>query len=262
MRSDIRLSGKREKSSSKKDPPGGPVLSPPSGIPLTINGLSPKPVQRRILVYENPQLAVPDMNEYQQEQLDALKIVRHGLRQLGEARRVKLIEAVSDYMQFRESVDGFLNRYFHEECTRTCYQSRTSACCARDSIITFFADTVIDALHAPPAHLDRLETMLCRVNAGQRCVYLGSEGCAWTVRPVVCAMFLCDRAMDAVFRRAPEAREQWASLRRQEKKFKWPDRPVLFDHLEKGISGYGLPVHAHAPEPESRGCCVSRKMPG
>ncbi|WP_155315140.1 hypothetical protein [Desulfosarcina alkanivorans] len=173
------------------------------------------------------------MNEYQQEQLDALKMVRHGLMQLGEARRKKLIETVGDYMQFRRLVDDFLNRYFNEICTRTCYQSRTSACCARDSIITFFADTVIDALHATPAQLDRLETKLCRVNAGHRCVYLGSEGCVWTVRPVVCAMFLCDRAMDTVFRRAPEAKGLWASLRRQEKKFKWPDRPVLFDDLEK-----------------------------
>ena len=173
------------------------------------------------------------MNEYQQEQLDALKMVRHGLRRLGDARRAHLIEKVRDYMQFRQSVDDFLKRYFNKVCTRTCYRSRISACCARDSIITFFADTVVNALQATPAQLHRMETMLLRVNEGHRCVYLGPNGCTWTIRPVVCAMFLCDHAMNTVFSDAPEARKTWASMRRQEKKFKWPDRPVLFDHLEK-----------------------------
>jgi len=173
------------------------------------------------------------MNDYQLEQLDALKTVRRGLGQLGEAKRVELIETIRDYMHFRQSTDRFLKRYFSDVCTHTCYLSRTSACCSKDGIITFFADTVVNALHAIPAQLDRLETVLNRVNRGHRCVYLSSQGCMWTVRPVVCAMFLCDRAMQAVFSDDPEAREAWASLRRQAKAFKWPDRPVLFDHLEK-----------------------------
>ncbi|MBC2712707.1 MAG: YkgJ family cysteine cluster protein [Desulfosarcina sp.] len=116
---------------------------------------------------------------------------------------MKLTEKVSDYMQFRQSVDGFLNRHFNDVCTLTCYRSRTSACCSKDGIITFFADTVVNALHATPAQLDHLETVLGRVNGGNRCVYLGSDGCIWTVRPVVCAMFLCDRAMNAVFSDEP-----------------------------------------------------------
>lgn len=173
------------------------------------------------------------MNEYQQEQLEALKIVRRGLSRIGDRERMELIEAIREYMQFRQSVDRFLNRYFSDVCNRTCYLSRTSACCSKDGIITFFADTVVNAMHATPAQLDRLEAVLNRVNEGHRCVYLGSHGCTWTVRPVVCAMFLCDRAMAAVFGVAPEAKKEWESLRRQEKLFKWPDRPVLFDLLEK-----------------------------
>ncbi len=173
------------------------------------------------------------MNDYQQEQLDALKTVRRGLGQLGGAKRVELIEAIRDYMQFRQSTDRFLKRHFSDVCTHTCYLSHTSACCSKDGIITFFADTVVNALQATPAQLDRLETVLNRVNWGHRCVYLGSHGCMWTVRPVVCAMFLCDRAMQAVFSDDPEAKKQWESLRRQAKAFKWPDRPVLFDHLER-----------------------------
>ncbi|MDL2275830.1 hypothetical protein LJC22_06870, partial [Desulfosarcina sp. OttesenSCG-928-G10] len=59
-------------------------------------------------------------------------------------------------------------------------------------------------------------------------------------RPIVCAMFLCDRAMDAVFLKAPDARTHWEDLRCREKDFKWPDQPVLFDHLEKVFLDLGL----------------------
>ncbi len=179
------------------------------------------------------------MNEYQQEQLEALKIVRHGFLRLGDAEHVEILETVCEYMQFRHSVDGFLKRYAGDVCTQTCYRSRTSACCSKDGIITFFADTVVNALHATPAQLDHLETILNRPNTGHRCVYLGSEGCMWTVRPVVCAMFLCDRAMRAVFEGAPETKKAWVSLRQQAKSFKWPDRPVLFDHLENKFLDLG-----------------------
>ena len=173
------------------------------------------------------------MNEYQQEQLDALTMVRHGLLRLGDANRRQLIQTIDDYMQFRQAVDNFLDRHFSEVCTHACYLSRTSACCSKDGIVTFFADTVVNALQSTPHQLDQLETVLNRGNGGHRCVYLGRDGCMWAVRPVVCAMFLCDRAMNAVFNDVPETKQVWASLRQQEKAFKWPDRPVLFDHLEK-----------------------------
>ena len=91
------------------------------------------------------------MNDYQQEQLDALKTVRRGLGQLGGAKRVELIETIRDYMQFRQSTDRFLKRHFSGVCTHTCYLSHTSACCSKDGIITFFADTVVNALQATPA---------------------------------------------------------------------------------------------------------------
>ncbi|MDL2270168.1 hypothetical protein LJC41_09440 [Desulfosarcina sp. OttesenSCG-928-G17] len=53
-------------------------------------------------------------------------------------------------------------------------------------------------------------------------------------------MFLCDRAMEAVFSQWPEAKTQWNDLRCREKDFKWPDQPVLFDHLEKVFLNLGL----------------------
>ncbi len=186
-----------------------------------------------------PTNKVTDMNDYQREQWEAFAIVKAGLSRLSSPQRDQLIEKTADYMQFRQSVDCFLDRYFHRICAQTCYRSQTSACCSKDGIITFFADAVINALHSRPSQLDRLMGVLERDNTGHRCVYLGQNGCRWTIRPVVCAMFLCDRAMNTVFDAAPAAKAEWESLRDQEKRFKWPDRPVLFDYLEQVFLGMG-----------------------
>lgn len=172
------------------------------------------------------------MNDYEQEQFEAFTIVKEGLRQMDAAKRRQLIEAAADYMQFRHGVDQFFDHYFKTICTQTCFATHTSACCSKDGIITFFADAVVNALHATDEQLQRLMAVLRKGNAGHRCVYLGEHGCLWTVRPVVCAMFFCNRATNAAFDAAPAARTEWEALREQEKRFKWPDRPVLFDYLE------------------------------
>lgn len=183
---------------------------------------------------------VRHMNDYQKEQLEALSVVKTGLLRMGDAGCRALVACIAPYMAFRKIVDEFLFAHFRETCTKTCFTDQTSACCAKDSIITFFADTVINALSAPPTSLDRLARTLQQENTGHRCVYLSPDGCVWTVRPIVCAMFLCDRAMDAVFLKAPDARTHWENLRCREKGFKWPDQPVLFDHLEKVFLDLGL----------------------
>jgi hypothetical protein len=173
------------------------------------------------------------MNEYQMEQYAALGIVRDGLIRMGASSRRQLRDRIDDYLVFRKTVDRFLLDHFSTICNQTCFTSRTSACCSKDGIITFFADSVVNALTATPQGLDELERVLKQPNDGHRCVYLGSDGCLWTVRPVVCAMFLCDRAMDSVFAQTPQARSTWDHLVNEARRFKWPDRPVLFDHLER-----------------------------
>jgi len=180
------------------------------------------------------------MNDYQREQVNALEAVRLGLAQLGNAGRRQLIDATSDYIRFRQSVDAYLNRHFKSVCTQTCYRSRTSACCSKDGIITFFADAVVNALFASEDALTRMLAVLGRPNHGHRCVYLTDDGCLGTIRPVVCAMFLCDRAMQTVFAAAPEAETEWEDLRREEKSFKWPDRQVLFDDIENVFLDLGF----------------------
>ncbi len=62
---------------------------------------------------------------------------------------------------------------------------------------------------------------------------LGQQGCRWNVKPIVCEMFLCDAAKTRVFTQHPEAAAEWTKLERQRKSFTWPDRPVLFDMIEK-----------------------------
>ncbi len=179
------------------------------------------------------------MNDYQQEQLTAFSIVRDGLARMEEKQRRALKDDMAEYLIFRTSVDRFLDRHFNAICTATCYQTRTSACCSKDGIITFFADAVVNVLNSSDVQVDRLTGALQRNNTGHRCIYLGEKGCLWMIRPVVCAMFLCDRAMDEAFAASPETRAEWEKLRENEKRFKWPDRPVLFDRLEKAFIDMG-----------------------
>ena len=171
-------------------------------------------------------------------------MVKRYLAQISEAEHKALQESLSDYLTFRDAVDDFQENYFHDICNRKCYQSKLSACCSRDGIIVFFADVVINALMANPAALDRLQDVLTRPHEGFKCVFLGQEGCLWRIKPIVCEMFLCDAAENAVLKENPIARKRWDALLRQKKNFTWPDRPVLFDTLEQICidAGYNSPL--------------------
>jgi hypothetical protein len=172
------------------------------------------------------------MSSYNQEQYDALDMVRRYVAGLGKAEKTALMASLDDYLRFRQSVDDFLQTHFGSVCNQACYQSRLSACCSREGIVTFFADGVINLLLSTPQEIDRLATVLQKGDNGPKCVYLGSNGCLWRLKPIVCAMFLCDRAEEEVFRDRPALRQQWEAYREQKKRFTWPDRPVLFEDLE------------------------------
>jgi len=181
---------------------------------------------------------------YQKEQLQTLQMVRRYLAQISEAERETLKEDLADYLAFRNAVDAFQENYFHDICNRKCYQSKLSACCSRDGIITFFADVIINALMADPAALERLQDVLTRPHEGFKCVFLGQEGCLWHIKPIVCEMFLCDAAENAVLKENPVAQKRWDTLVRRKKAYTWPDRPVLFDALEQICieAGYTSPL--------------------
>jgi hypothetical protein len=159
-------------------------------------------------------------------------MVRRYVAGLGEAEKADLVGSLDDYLRFRHSVDDFLQDNFGSVCCKACYQSRLSACCSREGIVTFFADVVINVLLSTRQEIDRLAETLRQDDNGVKCVYLGRNGCLWRLKPIVCAMFLCDRAENDVFRDRPALRRQWEAYREHKKRFTWPDRPVLFDELE------------------------------
>ena len=72
-----------------------------------------------------------------------------------------------------------------------------------------------------------------------KCIYLSPGGCLWAVRPLVCAMFVCDRIQNEVFSANPADAEHWKALNARAKSFRWPDRPVLFDSLERQFIDMG-----------------------
>ena len=132
------------------------------------------------------------MDEYQKEQYDALLMVKDHLASIPAPERLKLNNALIDYLLFRDKVNTFLAGHFAQICTQKCYQSKLSACCSREGIITFFADVVVNAIVSEKLQIETLLTVLKKTNEGFKCIYLGEKGCLWRIKPIVCEMFLCD----------------------------------------------------------------------
>jgi len=173
------------------------------------------------------------MSEYQKEQLETLDMVYRHLRAISQQESERLLSQISDYLLFRSEVAEFLRHYFENTCTQKCYQSKLSACCSREGIITFFGDMVVNVLVSNDVKIDSLAEALKKPNDGFKCIYLGHQGCMWQIKPIICEMFLCDPAEKEVFEEKPFADKIWQELKRREKQYRWPDRPVLFDDLEK-----------------------------
>ena len=160
-------------------------------------------------------------------------MVRKHLFGLTSADLKNLKTRISDYLMFRQDVDAFLGQYFSSLCTQTCYHNQLSACCTREGIITFFADGVVNALESSEAQLDVLQERLAFPHQGNKCIYLGDKGCLWQVRPLVCAMFLCDKAEKEVLNKKPRAKRTWDKLKQREKSYRWPDKAILFEDIEE-----------------------------
>ena len=180
------------------------------------------------------------MSEYNKEQFAALCMVQQHLASLAVAPKEQLLKRLTGYLAFRKDVDNFLEEHFSGICTRTCYRDRLSACCSREGIITFFADMVINALMSAADEIEALKVVLQKPNRGFKCVYLGERGCMWRVKPIICEMFLCDRAQQTVFEQAPNLAAQWEAFIQAKKRYTWPDQPILFDDLEAVFLEAGL----------------------
>ena len=191
-----------------------------------------------------PQGPLTDPSAYQREQLDALVLVRTHLARLGGGRQAQLRRQAAAYLALRAEMAAFLGAHFSEVCTRTCFTNHLSACCTRDGIITFFADVVINVLVSDDAEVATLQRRLERPHVGNKCIYLGEDGCLWRLKPIVCERFLCDSAQRLVFEAQPPLRGAWEDLKKRAKAFTWPDRPILFDRLEQEFidAGHSSPL--------------------
>jgi hypothetical protein len=180
------------------------------------------------------------ISEYNRQQAEALQIVRQGLRQLPLQLVTEMRASIDGYLVFRETVDRFFDAHFNAFCRPKCFDSRQSACCSKEGIVTFFADVVVNALVSDALELQRLAGVLQEQPPnGRSCVYLGSNGCRWRVTPIVCAMFICEAAQAHAYSADPDCRAAWKAIQRQRKTFTWPDRPVLFDRLEQAFLDAG-----------------------
>jgi hypothetical protein len=184
------------------------------------------------------------MNSYQKEQAETLNMVDRHIKTISVQERQRLLSQISDYLLFRDTVDAFLCEHFGNICTQKCYQNKLSACCSRESIITFFGDVVVNVLISNETEIKALENVLKKPNDGFKCIYLGGHGCMWRIKPIICEMFLCDPAMESVFKEKPLTKKIWIELKQREKHYRWPDRPVLYDDLEKYFmtAGYSSPL--------------------
>ena len=172
------------------------------------------------------------MSEYNQQQKDAILMVRQYLSHLPFAKLRWLKQRIKSYVQFRKAVHSFQEEHFSGICSKKCFTSRASACCGREGIITFFADVVINVLLSTNGQIDTLLETLEGDTGGFNCVYLNENGCLWLWKPIVCEMFLCDAAKNSVLAKSESLVSKWAGLRRRERRYTWPTRSVLFDELE------------------------------
>ncbi len=175
---------------------------------------------------------MPTMSEYNEQQTEAILMVRRHLEVIPASQLRWLKQRIGSYLAFRADVDRFQKEHFGDICSQKCFTSRTSACCGREGIATFFADVVVNVLLTTDKEIDRLLVTLAQDQGGFNCVYLNETGCLWRLKPIVCAMFLCDHAKQHVLHNSGSLNSQWERLRQQERHYTWPTRPVLFDELE------------------------------
>ena len=180
------------------------------------------------------------MSTYREEQRESQELVIRYLREASAAERAQLKRMCKAYREFRAAIHDFQRRHLHAICTLSCFQSNLSACCNKDGVITFFADLVVNALFSPPHALHHLMQGLNTVRDDIKCIYLGANGCRWHIKPLVCEMFLCDRALEGMKAADPQAVAAWQRLEAEAKRFRWPDRPVLFDLIESRFLAAGL----------------------
>lgn len=179
------------------------------------------------------------MNEYLKEQWTALNQIKEWMDAARIFNHRALRDEILGYLEFRERLDRFTGHHFGDYCSRACFENQMSACCSKDGIVTFWADHVINAYTSGMGHADELLTVIGTPTYPDKCIYLGASGCVWRIRPLGCALFLCDGVQKDVFGADSSLKQAWDGFCTEAKGYRWPDRVVLFDRLEQVFMAAG-----------------------
>ncbi len=182
----------------------------------------------------------PGVSRYNLDQWDGFTAILRALEKMDRTEIEFLRELSQPYLRFREALEAFQRLYLEPLCVRTCYETGVSACCGFESIFTFFADQVVTLLFSREEEIATLLDVLQKPNKTRRCVYLGSRGCLWKIRPISCTMFFCDEVKNTLIHDSAALQEEWERFQAWEKEFTWPDKEVLFDLLEKHFLHRGV----------------------
>jgi hypothetical protein len=171
------------------------------------------------------------VSKYNRDQLDALEIVKTFIKSISSLEQKAIKNKIKPYLEFRSKVSSFHDENLSNICTAKCFLSGESACCNREGIATFFSDFVINIFYSDPDDLNYMEKRLLE-KGNYKCVYLAENGCLWKYKPIICEMFLCEYAKMNLSLKGESVLKKWNQLKKEEKDFTWPDKPVLFDELE------------------------------
>ncbi len=174
-----------------------------------------------------------ELSNYNKQHLESQIKALDAFNKLSENEICRLKWLSLAYIKFRRELDSFTKGLFYNYCNHACFKNRQSKCCGFESIMTFFADEILNIIWGGPEKAETLIKVLEQPNESNHCVYLGEDGCLWYLKPLSCAMFFCEDAKKHVFARNLNAEKLWTVFTKCEKNFTWPDKPVLFDIVEK-----------------------------
>ncbi|MGV8074026.1 MAG: hypothetical protein AB2L11_05675 [Syntrophobacteraceae bacterium] len=180
------------------------------------------------------------LSDYNRDQLITIKAIQQACEKLSRVEIEELKKLLEGYLRFRNELEEYHVRYLKCICRASCFETGLSSCCSFESIITFFADHVINYLFSTSEEIAAVIEVLVNSQDSGKCVYLGGNGCVLKVRPVTCAMFLCGRAKQEISDSNPGAEACYEELLDQEKEYTWPTKPVLFNDLETYFMRLGV----------------------
>lgn len=178
--------------------------------------------------------------EYNLEQFDAYMTLKAFFDKASADEIAELNIMIAPYLEFRAKASEFLTKSCAEVCGNICFKTGLSDCCMHEGIITFFADWIVNWLVSSKEEIETLFKALFYPLRNDKCVYLGPSGCLWKIKPMNCETFVCKKARAEIFANDSDAERVYEEILTKKKTFSYPDRPVLFDDIEKYFIARGV----------------------